>query len=823
MPDHLASLVGRLRAKATILPAVLVPVSLLLVTFHPLVLTGRILLPLDQLNTMFLPYSAHHRSVEVYNHFLYDVVTQFYPYKAITRNALLDRTLPWWNPNILGGYPQYAQTMAAHFDPTNVLLLCCQMPMAYQVQMLFQLIIAYTGMYLLLRTYGISQYVAIFFSASYMLNSLFVTILLQRSIVGSFCWVPYILIMLRRYDSTGAPYYLLTSGAFTALAFVGGTLQTSAYVVFVVLVVGLLSPREFRVRGPSSVIAVPCVVLIVGFGLSAAMWLPSIELFWLDLVQGGSRGTGSGHSYSLIERILSVPLLITFAFPELAGSVRAFDLTKIANATMAEFTGYVGLVPLVLGIQGSILGWRSRPDVRPYVVLIVAGLLIPIATPLYRFVYHRFFIVYMLGLLVVGALALDDLLRGRGDWLRVRKLLAWSMGLWLVVCIGVVAVNALVWFNYRAIHALAIQYVEANMARGQFASGNEAWMISRVDRMFEHFSVLSHQITVPLASGMIALLLLLLVSRTDGICFAIARVGLMVVGLLQLVLFAWSWLPMIDPDEHPLYPETHVTSWLQQQDGVFRVLPISTSAGHPVFPPNVLQMYGIETLSGYENLVPRTLRDLAWDQTNMRSMGLANVKYVITERQATIDNPDLVLVYADIVSVYENRRWQPRAFVAYDYEVAGDDVRALQRMRVEDFTPSKVLVFDGAEAQKHVESTDGSFHVHRMGSMCCGAIYSVETSSRGLLVVSENFYPGWKARVNGDEAPILRANYAMRAVGVPPGSSIVEFSFEPISWEIGKWVSVLTCLGCIVTVFVHRRRAGMYTGSLLERPTMGAT
>ena len=59
-----------------------------------------------------------------------------------------------------------------------------------------------------------------------------------------------------------------------------------------------------------------------------------------------------------------------------------------------------------------------------------------------------------------------------------------------------------------------------------------------------------------------------------------------------------------------------------------------------------------------------------------------------------------------------------------------------------------------------------------------------------LLVLSDRWYPGWKATVNGRNADVLRANGVFRAVEVPAGVSDVEFRFLPRSLRLGAAVSL---------------------------------
>lgn len=70
-------------------------------------------------------------------------------------------------------------------------------------------------------------------------------------------------------------------------------------------------------------------------------------------------------------------------------------------------------------------------------------------------------------------------------------------------------------------------------------------------------------------------------------------------------------------------------------------------------------------------------------------------------------------------------------------------------------------------------------------------VLSIARREPAWLVAAQTWYPGWKARLNGEETPVLRANYAFQAVEIPPGAWTLELSYEPLSWRLGLWIAVL--------------------------------
>lgn len=73
-------------------------------------------------------------------------------------------------------------------------------------------------------------------------------------------------------------------------------------------------------------------------------------------------------------------------------------------------------------------------------------------------------------------------------------------------------------------------------------------------------------------------------------------------------------------------------------------------------------------------------------------------------------------------------------------------------------------------------------------------------------MLSDTYYPGWKAFVDGTRQKIYRANYAFRAIPLSAGTHNVEFVYDPMSFKLGIGVTILGILGCIGLGFVGHAR-----------------
>jgi hypothetical protein len=172
--------------------------------------------------------------------------------------------------------------------------------------------------------------------------------------------------------------------------------------------------------------------------------------------------------------------------------------------------------------------------------------------------------------------------------------------------------------------------------------------------------------------------------------------------------------------------------------------------------------------------------------------------------------PGLRVVYRgkDAV-IYRNERALPRLFLVSGQQVLPDAEAQLRAVTHPRFEGRRVAVTErrlpGLPDGPAAPAGAARFLEYEPDRVVAQA----EAQRRSLLVLSDVHYPGWKATVDGRDAPIERVDYLLRGVMLPAGAHRIEFRYEPASWRAGWIISLaalLTVAGALVAGLRARRR-----------------
>jgi hypothetical protein len=304
--------------------------------------------------------------------------------------------------------------------------------------------------------------------------------------------------------------------------------------------------------------------------------------------------------------------------------------------------------------------------------------------------------------------------------------------------------------------------------------------------------------------------------------------ALLVVVLLtiDLATFRYGVLPFASRTE--IFPQVPLFEFLQAHADPqrFRVSSIGLT-----YPSNAEMIYGLATPDGYDLALTRTknlLRDLGEPATGIvfdalrltrlddRRIDLMNLRYLVATTVNTSDSflnarPDrFKLVFSDgPVRVFENLRVLQRAtFIAAipgAIEVISNEQYQLARLKNPAFDPGKSAILSTMPAELGASSNSGSDTVSVVSGRINESTYRVVNETSGLLIVSQVFYPGWIALVDGKETPVLRADYALVGIPLRAGTHEVKLVFRPWSFRLGAGISLASCLVMGLAVFTRKR------------------
>ncbi|MGB9664377.1 MAG: YfhO family protein [Ignavibacteria bacterium] len=263
-------------------------------------------------------------------------------------------------------------------------------------------------------------------------------------------------------------------------------------------------------------------------------------------------------------------------------------------------------------------------------------------------------------------------------------------------------------------------------------------------------------------------------------------------------LFRISSRGMRKYDETQLQKEFETPEWvkaIKQDTSIFRILNLKNdgSLGSLNHHSNYHVSFLLQDFYGYSGAKPRAYQDLidVANLTNPTLWRMFNVKYIITEKP--IPSEDFNVIYQDDkTTVHLNKLALPRAYFVQRFEKM-PSLDFLNKIKNNEIEPAEVVQFSpetNLDFEK-VDPPDTTAYVKITKYVFENIEMDVNASGNNLLFLGDTYYNiGWKAFIDGKETKIYRANHNGRAILVPPGKHKVEFRYEPLSYYLGKNISL---------------------------------
>ncbi|MEK6611630.1 MAG: YfhO family protein [Gemmatimonadota bacterium] len=702
-------------------------------------------------------------------------------------------SIPQWNPFLFGGMPFVAAMHGDIFYPTFWLRLLLGTDTGMTWGFISHLWLAGVGTFLFLRIYGLGFFPSLVGALAYQLGGpiagyaspghdgkLFVSALLPITLIlltvgirdgRRWAWGALSLVIGLAVLSPHPQllqYHLLVAGAWALMLALGTP--------------GLDRRTELTRLG----FALGAVVL--GMAIGAIQYLPLSEYTpWSPRAGGYGYATATSYSWPLEE-------IINTYLPQFSGILGNY-WGRNGIHLHSEYLGaaVLLLVPLAFGVGGeSRRGFR-----RFWLGVAIVSLLWALggSTPFFQLVYAivpgtKFFrapstmmFVFAFSLALLAALGTERLLAGKAT---ARYAIGW------LVAGAAVALLA----TAGAFTSFALGLV-VDPRFGELVEANARAVTMGAWRSFL-FVALGAGVIIALSRGKLTV-------RMAGVALSL------VVALDLWTVEKQYW--MFSAPASKLYASDASIDYLRQVPQPTRVVVFAVGEGNPVAPhdPQLngdgLMVHGIRSVTGYHGNELGRYQKLGRGaegysaRVNPAFWQLMNVNYFLTNTD-TLPIDGAVRVAGPLqnaagttVSLYKLEGDRPFAWVAPVMARYPDDVM-LQALQQPNFPTYQVALLDTSAAVVTQPLTSlpaaldliTSTRDYRPGHFT--VTLSAPAPAGSALVASENYYPGWTAKVDGKPATVYRADYVLMGVALPTGATSVEFTFANTTYPKGRSITL---------------------------------
>jgi hypothetical protein len=217
--------------------------------------------------------------------------------------------------------------------------------------------------------------------------------------------------------------------------------------------------------------------------------------------------------------------------------------------------------------------------------------------------------------------------------------------------------------------------------------------------------------------------------------------------------------------------------------------------------PNRFVEERLPALEGYG--APEPLYSARFHLAGERSVyDLAGVTHYVRHGPPPFEDLELVHRASDGTTLSRSRTALPRAFLVQQARLATDD-ESLEAV-LDDDQPFRDIAFLASGEPLDRPECEGT--VRTVSSGAQHLELDVGACDESYLIITDSYYPGWHATVDGRQAPIHRANHALRAVRIPQGAHRVRFEYRPPGFRVGLALSLLGWAGLAGVGLLHLRR-----------------
>ena len=726
----------------------------------------------------------------------WDQLRIYFPFYKITLEALRHLSIPFWNPYAFSGHTHFADFQTAVLYPLNLFGLLLPQIGFWHLLRITPTIFASFFTFLYLRNLKLSP-IASFFGGLIFGFSPFIITWGEEVVMSphSIIYLPLVLLAIDKLVKKFVGLYFFILAASVSFSIFAGYLQTTIYLlifsVFYLLYRAKSQNLDYRfyIRSVSSI--------ALGIIISSIQLFPSIQLFF--------NSQRSGVDFSQVVRGFLLPpvSLITYLAPDFFGNPATRNHFLGGNAQYYEAILFIGIAPLLFSFF-SLIKKRSS-----LVIFFMASAIISLSTVVDSFfsrffvslpiplvstaIPHRILFVPAFSIAVLGTIGLDL-------WLKTKK---------------VNILGSIIFF--ASLYICLLGYVAYKA--GYFASE-----VSFTPELVINI----RNLVIPLGVFAFIVFTTIFIRNRE-------YVAILIILATGLNIFYFSNKYLSFSEQKYVFPKNETLEFITKNQGIDRTLFV----GDRKFSNNFATQYAIFNPEGYDSLnngsysnfvfeaqrLPkdyinlrrsdaelgfRETLDIAFmDEGKRKLLNILGVRYLVVEgedRKIVSKFDGFIKVFDQgKVAIFKNETAFDRAFLSSDWQEidspglkAGDLSSSLDPAIIPD-----------------INAQDFSFGINKDSASPNGKVeivsyepsnvkIRVNSPEQKFLILTDNYYNGWKAKVDGQKAEIFKASSTFRAVEIGSGEHQVEFYYDSDILKLGAFFSLV---GILTLVFVSSKGA----------------
>lgn len=724
-----------------------------------------------------------------------DIFRQIYPFKILASDLIRDFSFPLWNPYNGAGMPLMATMHIGFLNPFNVLFLILSGPLAWIIYIMIQPALIGTCTYFYCQKINLSKIASLFASLTFMLSGFTIARIIYGEYIYVLAMLPLALYLTESFIDRQTTKKIFFLPLVIFFLFVSGQPQMIFYVLM------LLSCYViYRIKHVRNILFI-IFLFFIGFGLSALQILPTFELFQNAAISPLT-------SRFIFERFLLPPQhLLSLLIPNYFGNQATYNYW--GSGDYIETISALGLIPSFFAYFAltSKKTFKGIDVQKFFLATVILTILSTLNSPLTKLLFSiplpilatgvpsRVFSLTTFAMAILAGYGFDGWLKNQNTKFSFHKIVPFTI------------------FIFFIILGTALFYILGVSCHNKFVP--DCRLVALRNTFLE---VVFFSLTI----GLFVLYGKKIKRKLRDILPFIIITFVVVLGLYNSNKF----LPF--SKKETFLPENNLISALEKYTRDARVLGLGGAniktdfATHfKFYDPNYYdplynKRYG-ELIAFANNgivsssllrsdieVVADTTVSAAVKARRDRLLDLLGVKYVIYKKSEIpkSENVNEKVIWEDEVwYIKRDNNVLPHVYLVSDFESIEDNKRLLNRLFESSFNPHTTVLIE-----KDSPSISSSF-IDTPNNKVVLKNYkentiSLETATESdqLLVISDNYYPGWKAFIDGQETSIYRANYTFRSIFLPKGHHSIKFLYQPLSLQIGILISLFSGFLYLLTI-----------------------